>query len=219
MADTKVSALASTSTVNAGDYLMMVQAGSSVKIDIQTLARNLPTNVSILETPETPVSGTISTALVYSKLTSAAPNAAYTLAAGTHGMEKIIVCSTVNNAVSALTVATWATPTATFTTGTTPHGFLAGDTVTIAGMTPSGYNGVYVIGTVPTTTTFTVTNLTTLTAGTVFGTATKAGTASIAVTGGSGFTTVSMTDVKDSISLRNISGTWFITGSNSVVIA
>ena len=43
-------------------------------------------------------------------------------------------------------------------TTTAAHGFLAGQTVTITGVTPASYNGTYVIVSVPTTTTFTYIN-------------------------------------------------------------
>jgi fibronectin-binding autotransporter adhesin len=51
------------------------------------------------------------------------------------------------------------------------HGFEPGQTVIIAGVTPSGYNGTYVVAGVPTATTFNYTNATgSLAAGTAFGT-------------------------------------------------
>lgn len=62
--------------------------------------------------------------------------------------------------------------TATLTTASA-HGLAVGDLVTIAGMTPSGYNGTYLVGTVPTTTSFTVT-----TSGSNLGNSTVSGTVS-----------------------------------------
>jgi hypothetical protein len=55
-----------------------------------------------------------------------------------------------------LTAASMSGTVATFTTSAA-HGFNQGGLVTIAGVTPSGYNGTWVIATVPTTTTFTCT--------------------------------------------------------------
>jgi len=50
--------------------------------------------------------------------------------------------------------------TATITT-TSAHSLAVGDRVTVAGVTPTGYNGTYIIASTPTTTTFTYTNATT----------------------------------------------------------
>jgi hypothetical protein len=50
--------------------------------------------------------------------------------------------------------------TVTVTTNA-PHGLAAGQSVTISGVTPVGYNGVYTIATVPTATTFTYSSATT----------------------------------------------------------
>jgi len=54
-------------------------------------------------------------------------------------------------------------PTATITTAA-PHLFVVGDTVTISGMTPAGFNGVFTIVSVPTATTFTYALSATITA-------------------------------------------------------
>lgn len=60
---------------------------------------------------------------------------------------------------------------ATFTT-ITVHEFSVGKKVRILGVTPSGYNGTWIIGTTPTTTTFTATlDVSGLSPGTVFGSA------------------------------------------------
>jgi fibronectin-binding autotransporter adhesin len=70
---------------------------------------------------------------------------------------------------------TAATETGTTVTVTTQsaHGFRVGEMITIAGMTPAGYNGTYAV-TAITATTFTYTNpVTGLAAATVFGTATR----------------------------------------------
>jgi len=54
------------------------------------------------------------------------------------------------------------------------HGLAVGDHVTIAGVTPSGYNGTYLVATVPTTTTYTVT-----TSGSNLGASTVSGTTAV----------------------------------------
>jgi len=69
-----------------------------------------------------------------------------------------------------LNAATQAGSVVTFTT-TAAHSFVIGNTVTIYNVTPLGYNGNYVVTSVPSTTTFTVTNTLTLAAGSAFGTA------------------------------------------------
>lgn len=59
--------------------------------------------------------------------------------------------------------------TATVTTSVA-HGYTVGDPVTIAGVTPAGYNGSWVVASVPSATTFGIYVGTALGAGTVFGT-------------------------------------------------
>lgn len=217
MADTKVSALTPATVVNAGDYLLLVQGAASIKIDIATLMTKLPTRTIVLEVSESPLSGAIATNLLATKVTANGPTyPAYTLAAGTHGMEKQIVCSSVTNAVKTITNAVWATGTVTVTS--TGHGFTNGDSITIAGMTPSGYNGTYTITYVDANT-FTYPLVANPGAASVFGTATKAGKAVVTVTSGSGFTTITFATTKDSVILKNLDGTWFVVGSNGAVIA
>ena len=60
-----------------------------------------------------------------------------------------------------MAVVTGATQTVTITT-TSPHGFAIGQVVTIANVSQTGYNGVYTIASVPSTTTFTYTVTTSL---------------------------------------------------------
>ena len=163
MADTKVSALVPATTLNTSDYLLLVQGGNSLKIDIQTLLSHIPSKMVVLEASESPTSGVISSALLVSKLTVAAPIVAYTLPVGTHGMEKQIVVSSLQNAVRNALSATWATSVVTVTTlstktasaatwlagvvtiTSTAHGFITGDTIAVAGFTPTGYNGTFAI--------------------------------------------------------------------------
>lgn len=74
-----------------------------------------------------------------------------------------------DNTSFAITVASEATNTVTITTSAA-HGYSVGQTVNISGMTPTGYNGNWLIVTVPSGTTFTYTNPTAgLGAGSVFG--------------------------------------------------
>ncbi len=103
MADTKVSALTPASIVNLADALLLVQGGNSLKIDIETLLLNLPSRTIVKEASEALlVSGAVATNKLTTKIKSLTAGAVYTLAAGTHGMEKVIVCDTAE-----------ATPTAT----------------------------------------------------------------------------------------------------------
>ena len=68
-----------------------------------------------------------------------------------------------------VTAASWTAGIATITA--TAHGFAVGDVVTVAGMTPAGYNGVVTVLTVPTANTFTYAVAATLAASSVNGTA------------------------------------------------
>lgn len=73
---------------------------------------------------------------------------------------------------SALTLTAITNVTTAICTTSTAHGLAVGDVVTIAGVTPSGYNGKWVVSTVPSATTFGIYVGTALGAGTGFGTAT-----------------------------------------------
>jgi hypothetical protein len=111
MADSKVSSLTSASSLGAGDYLLLVQGGTSLKIDIQTFIQNLPVAVKSLEASETlAVAGAIATNKLTTKIS--AGTTGFTLAAGTNGMEKFIV--TTGATAAAITV----TGGAGFTTAT-----------------------------------------------------------------------------------------------------
>jgi len=93
MADSKVSSLVPATVLGAGDYLLLVQGGNSIKLDIQTLFGKIPVRPVVLEASETILSGVLATNLLTSKIRAITAGVAYTLAAGTHGMEKVIVCS------------------------------------------------------------------------------------------------------------------------------
>lgn len=73
---------------------------------------------------------------------------------------------------SALTLTALTNVATCVATTSTAHGFAVGDTFTIAGVTPSGYNGSWVVSAVGSATQFSFYVGTALGAGTVFGTAT-----------------------------------------------
>lgn len=79
---------------------------------------------------------------------------------------------TINKQGSAKTITAIATGTTAVVTTSAAHGFTVGDVVTIAGVTPSGYNGSWAITAVGSATTFSIYVGTALGAGTAFGTAT-----------------------------------------------
>lgn len=220
MTDTKVSALTAATTLNGADYLLLVQGSNSLKIDINTLAAKFPTRISLQETPEAKTTaGALSTALQTTKVKLLHPSAAYTLGAGTHGMEKAIVCDSIEtSSPKTITTATWSGGTATITV--TSHGYSNGDSITIAGVTPSGYNGTYTISNVSTHT-FDYTVADPGGPGTVFGTAQKVltPTAVVTVTNGKGFTTLTLNTVGESALLRYITDGWYVIGNNGVVLA
>ena len=87
------------------------------------------------------------------------------LNASTFAGQQTILGNSIGTAVSISTASSTGGIT-TYTTGSTAHGLNIGDQVIISGMTTAGYNGTYVIATVPTTTTFTVASTVTGTPGT-----------------------------------------------------
>ena len=104
MADSKVSDLVAATALNTGDYLLLVQGGSSLKLSIDNLSLLMPTRVIVNETSESPASGAIATNKLSTRVTPAGAPTAYTLAAGTHGMEKEIVCETFTSGTAVVTV-------------------------------------------------------------------------------------------------------------------
>lgn len=72
---------------------------------------------------------------------------------------------------SSLTITAITNVTTAIVTTSAAHGLGIGDVVTIAGVTPSGYNGIWAVSTVPSATTFGIYVGTALGAGTAFGTA------------------------------------------------
>lgn len=104
MADLKISQLVSATTVNTTDLFVMVQGGSTVKVDIATFLSKLPASPTVVQAQEAPGSGALSTAIRSSLITSATGTTNYTLAAGTHGQQKLIGVQTLG--ASALAVVT-----------------------------------------------------------------------------------------------------------------
>jgi len=101
MADTKISALVSASTVNVADLLLLVQGGSSLKLGMDVLCLNMPSRINVKEASESlAVAGAIATNKLVTKITLGAA-IAYTLAAGTHGAEKQIVANAGTGALTA----------------------------------------------------------------------------------------------------------------------
>lgn len=211
MTDLALSQLNPASTVNNSDLLLLTQAGTSVKITAQTFALNMPSRIIINEASESLTSGAIATNLLVSKLASSTP--------------------------IAISSASWSGGVATFVYGSA-HGYTTGQTILIAGMSPSGYNGTYVIASTPLSTTLTVANATTLGASSVSGTsnytytlaagthgmekeivciAANGGTPSsqITVTSGSGMSTLSISSVGQSTLLKNVDGSWYVISENS----
>lgn len=91
MADKKISELVSATVLNLTDFFPIVQAGTTLKIDLTTFLAKLPGQPIIALAQEAPASGALSTSNKYSVVTSAAGAVNYTLAAGTHGVNKVIV--------------------------------------------------------------------------------------------------------------------------------
>lgn len=125
MADKKISELTAATSINASDSLPMVQSGATVKVDVQTLVKNLPVAPVITEgaaTVETVAGGAVgapvalSTTIRTSKVTAVTTNGYYTLAAGSNGYTKEIICETWTSSTAVVTV----TNGAGFTTITFP---------------------------------------------------------------------------------------------------
>ena len=104
MADKKISVLTSASTVTPADYLVLVQSGNTLKVDVDTFFKKIPTKLVINEASEAIASGALSTLVLTSKVTPAGAPTNYTLAAGTHGMEKEIVCQTFTSGTAVVSV-------------------------------------------------------------------------------------------------------------------
>ena len=124
MADKKISELTAASSVGSSDITVLVQGGNTLSLSIGTLLANLPKRPVVLEAQETIASGAISTALLYTELSNAAAGVAYTLAAGTHGMEKVIVnTGSTSSGTNSITVTGGRNiATVTFATGATGVG-------------------------------------------------------------------------------------------------
>jgi hypothetical protein len=79
-------------------------------------------------------------------------DACYTARGGMTAGAYIIAVTT--EAAKTITNTSWSAGVVTFTAAA--HGFVVGDVLTVAGVTPAGYNGVYEVVSVPTVNTFTV---------------------------------------------------------------
>lgn len=93
MADKKISELTSASVVNSTDAFVIVQAGETRKISPEVLFKNVPVSVVSKEVPEVIENGAISIVIATTVIDSSAFNdVELTLAAGSNGIEKTIVC-------------------------------------------------------------------------------------------------------------------------------
>ncbi len=115
MADSKLSALNPATSLNLGDLLLLTQAGSSLKIDVQTFALKMPSRIIVNEASESPASGALATNLLVSKVSSTSGVVNYTLASGTHGMEKQIVASSISGGGTCVVTVTSGAGVATIT--------------------------------------------------------------------------------------------------------
>lgn len=241
MADTKVSALTPATTVNAADYLMLVQGGSSVKVSVETLIQKLPTRTIVLEASEAVASGAIATNILITKVTATNAGAAYTLAAGTHGMEKVIICqaadATTPSAVITVTGGSTGLSTITFNAiGDSVHLKNIDNLWYVAGSNSIESEASEVVASGAITTNKSMTKVTATDPAAAYTLATgKHGTekyiicqavsgaspsAVITVTGGAtGLSTITFNAIGDSVYLKNIDNLWYVAGQNSVVIA
>lgn len=102
--DKKVSELTSAVTAGVTDTFPVVQSGTSLKMSLATLFSNVPTAVISTVAAEAPASGALSTAIEDSVVTSATGTTNYTLAAGTQGMRKHIMCDAIAGTSAVVTV-------------------------------------------------------------------------------------------------------------------
>ena len=90
-------------------------------------------------------------------------NSAGTSIGGFSGVGQVFTGSTnpITTSTGGATTATSGTGTVATITTTSAHSLATGDRVTVAGVTPTGYNGTFIVTGTPTTTTFTYANTTT----------------------------------------------------------
>lgn len=122
MADKKISELTSATAVNTTDFFPIVQAGTTLKLDFNTLLSKLPTQPICIVAAETPASGAISTANSDSTVASATGATNYTLAAGTQGMQKFIASSSIGASATAVVTVTGGSGFTTITFNATGQG-------------------------------------------------------------------------------------------------
>lgn len=94
MADKRISELTAAANLGATDLFVIVQGGNTLKIDATTLLSTLPHSANCVEATESfSTNGSALTpATAVSKIT-VNTGVSYTLAAGTHGLKKTIVCN------------------------------------------------------------------------------------------------------------------------------
>lgn len=94
MADKKISELTAATTVAVADLLVLVQGAETKKVSSDTFLSNMPRQAIDVETAQTlSADGAISVSNRYTLLSKGSAGA-YTLDAGTHGVEKIIAATT-----------------------------------------------------------------------------------------------------------------------------
>ena len=96
MADKKISELTAATTLSSADDFVVVQSGTTNKIDASVIFGNVPVNIKVKETSEalTTDAAAATVGKRYVKLTLDAGGFNYTLAAGTHGAEMMFVVDT-----------------------------------------------------------------------------------------------------------------------------
>lgn len=243
MVDTKVSALTAATALNAADYILLTQAGSSLKLSVDNLALKMPTRIIVNETAESPASGALATNKLTSLVTPAGTPTAYTLAAGTHGMEKELACAVFTSGTAVITVTSgYGFSTLTFDEigeavklkNISGVWYIVGNrNVIVDAVTPftsvTEASEALTTGVISTTKLYTKltanTSAYTLAAGLhgqqkkiVCGTFTAA-TGVVTVTGGSGFTTLTFSALGQGADLQNIDGSWYVTGISGAVRA
>ena len=164
-----------TSAINFGADVIPATTGASESGTTVTITTSTPNGFVVGQT------------VTIAGLTPAGYNGTYTIASvssstsftyfnATTGLTPTTTAGTVilNAGTAFIPATTGATESGNVVSITTaaPHGFIVGQSVTIAGLTPAGYNGTFTVASVPTTTTFTYVDTNSgLTATTTTGTA------------------------------------------------
>jgi len=93
MADLKLSELSAASSLNDVDTFLLTQAGTSKSISSANLSKFLSTKIAN-EATDVVSSGALSLSVTTSALSATTVQNVYTLAAGTHGKSKFLICTT-----------------------------------------------------------------------------------------------------------------------------